>query len=40
VIRQRLGWAPSRSLRVGLETTYAWIAEAVRDTAIIEKASP
>jgi len=40
LIRQRLGWAPSRSLRVGLETTYAWIAEAVRDAAIIEKASP
>jgi nucleoside-diphosphate-sugar epimerase len=28
-IRARLGWAPSRPLREGLEKTYAWIAEQV-----------
>jgi nucleoside-diphosphate-sugar epimerase len=26
LIRERLGWAPSRPLREGLEITYAWIA--------------
>jgi GDP-D-mannose 3', 5'-epimerase len=30
LIRQRLGWAPSQSLRAGLEKTYAWIEEQVR----------
>jgi len=29
LIREKLGWAPSRSLREGLETTYKWIAEQV-----------
>jgi GDP-D-mannose 3', 5'-epimerase len=36
LIRERLGWAPSRPLREGLEKTYAWIAEQVaarRDAA-------
>ncbi|HEV2426207.1 MAG TPA: NAD-dependent epimerase/dehydratase family protein [Terriglobia bacterium] len=32
LIRQRLGWAPSASLRSGLEATYAWIAEQVAAT--------
>jgi GDP-D-mannose 3',5'-epimerase len=30
LIRDRLGWAPSASLRQGLEVTYGWIAEQVR----------
>jgi nucleoside-diphosphate-sugar epimerase len=29
LIREKLGWAPSRSLRTGLEKTYPWIAEQV-----------
>lgn len=32
LIRERLGWAPDRPLREGLETTYAWIAEQVRNS--------
>ncbi|MFC1462449.1 NAD-dependent epimerase/dehydratase family protein [Verrucomicrobiota bacterium] len=31
LIREKLGWAPSRSLREGLEKTYAWIAEQVEN---------
>jgi nucleoside-diphosphate-sugar epimerase len=30
LIRERLGWSPSRPLREGLEKTYAWIANRVR----------
>lgn len=30
LIKSTLGWAPSRSLREGLEKTYAWIEEQVR----------
>ncbi|MGO9946958.1 MAG: NAD-dependent epimerase/dehydratase family protein [Steroidobacteraceae bacterium] len=30
LIRETLGWAPSRPLREGLETTYIWIEEQVR----------
>ena len=29
MIRDRLGWAPSASLRAGLEVTYDWVAEQV-----------
>ena len=29
LIRERLGWEPSRPLREGMEKTYAWIAEQV-----------
>jgi GDP-D-mannose 3',5'-epimerase len=29
LIREKLGWAPSRSLREGLEKTYQWIAAQV-----------
>jgi GDP-D-mannose 3', 5'-epimerase len=29
LIRQELGWAPSASLRKGLEKTYTWVAEQV-----------
>ena len=29
LIRDRLGWAPSASLRAGLEVTYDWVAEQV-----------
>jgi nucleoside-diphosphate-sugar epimerase len=28
-IKQRLGWAPTQSLRAGLEKTYAWIEQQV-----------
>ena len=27
LIKEKLGWAPSLPLRVGMEKTYAWIAE-------------
>jgi hypothetical protein len=27
LIRERLGWAPSRPLREGLEVTYRWISQ-------------
>lgn len=33
LIRQNLGWAPSASLRKGLEQTYAWIAGKVEEAA-------
>ena len=33
LIRERLGWAPSQSLRAGLEKTYAWIEQQVRRNA-------
>ncbi len=29
LIRERLGWAPSRPLREGLEKTYSWIESQV-----------
>ena len=31
LVRERLGWAPSRPLREGLERTYRWIEQQVRD---------
>lgn len=31
LIREKLGWAPSASLRSGLERTYAWVEEQVRE---------
>ena len=33
LIREKLGWAPSRPLREGLERTYAWISAQVGATA-------
>ena len=30
LIKEKLGWAPSRALRAGLETTYQWIERQVR----------
>ena len=33
MIKQRLGWAPSASLRDGLERTYQWIEQQVRAEA-------
>src|SRR5262249_41919010 len=30
LIRKRLGWAPSKPLRYGLEKTYAWIEAQVK----------
>jgi nucleoside-diphosphate-sugar epimerase len=38
LIRERLGWAPSRPLREGLEKTYAWIAEQVATHATAQRA--
>jgi nucleoside-diphosphate-sugar epimerase len=32
LIREKLGWAPKRPLREGLEATYRWIEEEVRKT--------
>src|SRR5204863_6155987 len=37
LIRERLGWEPSRPLREGMEKTYAWIAaqvEAARSVSV------
>ena len=33
LIREKLGWAPSRPLREGLEKTYSWISAQVGATA-------
>ena len=30
MIKERLGWAPSISLREGLEKTYAWIYDEIK----------
>lgn len=32
LIREKLGWAPSEPLKVGLERTYKWIEEQIRST--------
>ena len=39
LIKQRLGWAPSQSLRTGLEVTYQWIEQQVFANAPAEKAA-
>ena len=31
LIEQKLGWRPNEPLRAGLEKTYAWIAEQVKN---------
>ncbi|MFN8285106.1 MAG: NAD-dependent epimerase/dehydratase family protein [Chitinophagales bacterium] len=36
LIRQKLGWAPEYALQKGLELTYAWIAEQVKTTGIVQ----
>ncbi len=36
LIREKLGWEPSRSLRQGLETTYKWIAAQVAKHSPVE----
>lgn len=33
LIRQKLGWAPSQPLRIGIEKTYKWINEQVQKPA-------
>lgn len=33
LLRSKLGWAPSASLRIGIEKTYAWIAKQVAEGA-------
>jgi GDP-D-mannose 3',5'-epimerase len=33
LVRERLGWAPSRSLRSGMERTFAWVNDQVRKRA-------
>lgn len=40
LIREKLGWAPSQSLRAGLERTYAWIEAQVRAGAATVNACP
>jgi len=35
LIREKLGWAPSRDLRSGLEETYAWIEAQVQKTGAL-----
>jgi len=37
LIRNQLGWAPTRTLREGMEKTYAWIEERVRASDIDPK---
>jgi GDP-D-mannose 3',5'-epimerase len=39
MIGERLGWKPSRSLNEGLEKTYFWIEEQVRETARRQESS-
>jgi GDP-D-mannose 3',5'-epimerase len=39
LIHQRLAWRPSRSLREGLEKTYAWIAQQVENARVQDMAS-
>ncbi|SFU03679.1 Nucleoside-diphosphate-sugar epimerase [Geodermatophilus amargosae] len=33
LIRRQLGWSPSRPLRTGMQQTYAWVEQQVRDSA-------
>jgi len=33
LVAERLGWAPSQPLRKGLEVTYRWVEEQVRQRA-------
>jgi nucleoside-diphosphate-sugar epimerase len=33
LIQEKLGWRPSKSLRFGMEKTYAWISDEVKKTA-------
>jgi len=37
LIKEKLGWAPSRSLREGMEKLYAWIEEQIRTGKLDEK---
>lgn len=39
LIKEKLGWAPSTSLRDGLEKTYAWIQEQVESAPPLKKAA-
>lgn len=39
LIRQKLGWSPSRPLREGIETTYRWIGEQISVSEAAEFAS-
>jgi nucleoside-diphosphate-sugar epimerase len=39
LILERLGWAPSRPLRSGMEVTYAWIEEQVHHVMQTEPAT-
>ncbi len=39
LIRERLGWAPSRPLREGLEKTYCWIARQVQNSKFTSSAA-
>lgn len=34
LIKQKLGWAPSQPLKVGMEKTYEWIAEQVAKSSM------
>ncbi len=38
LIRERLDWAPSQTLREGLETTYEWVERQVRSNKKLEAA--
>jgi nucleoside-diphosphate-sugar epimerase len=35
LIRETLGWRPSRPLREGLEQTYTWIEQKVRSNVLL-----
>ena len=39
VIRAELGWAPSASLRAGLESTYRWVAAQVENDGALHRAA-
>lgn len=38
LIKQKLGWTPSKSLRAGLEVTYPWIESQIRRNSVREAA--
>lgn len=40
LIKEKLGWAPSQTLRAGLEKTYAWIEAEVRRRAFANDPAP
>jgi nucleoside-diphosphate-sugar epimerase len=41
LIREKLGWAPQQALKIGMRTTYEWIAQQVANAGLVQNsASP